>query len=167
MDKKNVLYQIKSLQKMILRFFLEVKKKNCNDLKIKKIQSIPTTTQMQIMEYILNHENEDIYQRDLEEVLKLRRATVSGVLQTMEKNNLIKRVTYSEDSRTKKIILNDNAKSMFKEGEQKISELEKIIVKDISKEDLEKFFSVIEKMKENIENINKEQKSSLQERMKL
>ena len=69
------------------------------------VMQLPTPTQMQIIEYILNHTSEDIYQRDLEDILNLRRATVSGVLHTMEKNNLIRRVTDNEDTRSKKILV--------------------------------------------------------------
>ena len=38
-----------------------------------------------IIEYILDTDNKEVNQNELENVLKLRRATVSGVLQTMEK----------------------------------------------------------------------------------
>ena len=109
---------------------------------------------MQIIAYILKHKNEDIYQRDLENVLKLRRATVSGVLKTMEKNGFIIRITDKEDTRIKKIILNKNAEEIFEKSEKKLDELEKIVIKDISKTDLKIFSNVIDKMKENIENMS-------------
>lgn len=148
MKNNKVLFQIKTLEKMILRTLFKDK-----SVPEEKPKSMPTPTQMQIIEYILKHRDEDIYQKDLEEVLKLRRATVSGVLQTMEKNNLIVRIVNSEDSRSKKIILNENAKKIFLENEKKIENLEKIIVSDISKEDLEVFSKVIEQMKKNISKI--------------
>lgn len=146
MSEYKVLYQIKTLEKMILRKFLKdeelEKKKACVPL---------APTQMQIIEYILEHSNDNIYQKDLEDILKLRRATVSGVLHTMEKNELIERITNSEDTRTKKIILNSKAKEIFSKNEKKLDELEKIITQNISKEDLEVFSRVIGIMKENIE----------------
>lgn len=148
MKNDKVLFQIKTLEKMIVRTLFKDK---C--IPEEHAKSMPTPTQMQIIEYILEHRDEDIYQKDLEEILKLRRATVSGVLQTMEKNNLIVRVINSEDSRTKKIILNENAKKIFSENEKKIDNLEKIIISGISKDDLEVFSKVIEKMKKNISKI--------------
>ena len=126
---------------------------------IKKQKIFPTPTQMQIIAYILKHKNEDIYQRDLENVLKLRRATVSGVLKTMEKNGFITRITDKEDTRIKKIILNKNAEEIFEKSEKKLDELEKIVIKDISKTDLEIFSNVIDKMKENIENMSERTES--------
>ena len=73
-----LLYNLHLLNKLIAREFI------CNNKDL--FCGDPSATQMIIMNYILNHQNEDIYQKDLEEVLHLRRATVSGVLQTMEKH---------------------------------------------------------------------------------
>ena len=98
MEEYQILYQIKKLEKLVIRNI------SGNCMELKKNKKIPTLTQMEIIDYILRSENQDIFQRDLEQVLKLRRATVSGVLQTMEKNNLIIRVQSNEDSRAKKII---------------------------------------------------------------
>lgn len=147
MKEDRILYQIKSLEKVILRALVQengnVEENKCNLL---------TPTQMQIMGYILEHSNEEIFQKDLENVLNLRRATVSGVLQTMEKNELIKRVGDINDARVKKIILNPKAESIFKNKEKKIEELENIVVMGIDEKDLEIFSSVLKKMKENIKN---------------
>ncbi|MCI9063330.1 MAG: MarR family transcriptional regulator [Clostridia bacterium] len=147
MRENKVLYQIRTLEKMIIRNFICENKLGEECLtKLPK----PTPTQMQIIEYILEHKNEDIYQKDLEEILNLRRATVSGVLHTMEKNGLIERVTDTSDTRTKKIILNQKTKDIFKRNEKRMEEIEGIITKDISKEDLETFSKVVNLMKENM-----------------
>lgn len=147
MDKK-VLYQIKNLDKMIFRCIFNGSNIE-NDSCIKKMK-MPTQTQMQIIAYIIKHQNEEVYQKDLEEVLNLRRATVSGVLHTMEKNNLIKRITDVKDTRAKKIILDSKAEYIFEQNQKKIERLEEIIIKDISKKDVETFMEVIQKMKDNI-----------------
>ena len=146
-----VLYQLKSLEKIIIRNLLKDEEDhvlNCNN----DLASL-TPTQMQIVEYILNHNNEEIYQKDLENVLNLRRATVSGVLQTMEKNKLIDRIIDNDDSRTKKIILNIKAKEIFNKNIKRLEELEKIATQNIPQDELEIFSKVIEKMKNNIENL--------------
>ncbi len=145
----NVLYQVKELEKIIFRKF-------CNSEKIEKIEKNinkfhVTPTQMRIIEYILENKNRDIYQSELEEVLHLRRATVSGVLQTMEKNLLIERIIDKEDTRKKRIILSKNTKQIFIKNSKKMEELEQIAIKNIDKSDIEIFTKVIKKMKENIE----------------
>lgn len=143
MKESKLLYKIKSLEKLITRIIIG------NSPECRMIQ--PTPTQMQIIAYILDNSNKEIYQKDLEEVLGLRRATVSGVLHTMEKNHLIERSTSLNDARVKKIILNEKAKKIFLNGRQKIKEIESIMIKDITEEELDNFTSVIDKMKDNID----------------
>lgn len=144
MKNRRVLYQIKSLEKSLLR---HNKDKSIKDKEI-------TPTQMEILLYIFKNEDKDIYQKDLENVLNLRRATVSGVLQTMEKNHLITRVTDIEDTRAKKIILNEETKNIFLRHLKQFEEIEKVIVDGIPEEELEIFFEVIQKMKNNVEKLN-------------
>ena len=137
-----LLYNLNLLNKLIAREFI------CNNKDL--FCSDPSTTQMIIMNYILNHQNEDIYQKDLEEVLHLRRATVSGVLQTMEKHELIERVLCDNDVRCKKIILKEKAKKMFDVKKMEFFKLEEVIKKGLSDEEIEIFCHIIESMQNNI-----------------
>ena len=89
------MYQIKTLDKMIFRKICS--REDMLRAKDALINKTMTPTQMQIIEYILEHDGSCVYQKDLENVLKLRRATVSGVLQTMEKNDFIERVIDNKD----------------------------------------------------------------------
>ena len=153
MENKKVLYKIKSLNTLIFR---EIGK-NCETNKGEKIVKA-TPTQMQILAYILECRDKEIYQRDLEKVLNLRRATVSGVLKTMEKNDLVKRVTDNNDTRSKKIILQEKAINIFKRHKKLMLEIENNITKNIPEEEIEIFCNIIDKMKENIKNMWKEKK---------
>lgn len=49
----------------------------------------------------------DLYQKDIEEELQIRRSSVTSMLQTLEKAGMIKRVSVVEDARLKKIVLTD------------------------------------------------------------
>lgn len=137
-----LLYNLNLLNKLIAREFI------CNNKDL--FCSEPSTTQMIIMDYILNHQNEDIYQKDLEEVLHLRRATVSGVLQTMEKHELVERVLCDNDVRCKKIILKEKAKKMFDVKRMEFYKMEEVIKKGLSEEEIEIFCHIIESMQNNI-----------------
>ena len=148
MKNKKVLYKIKSLNTLIFR---EIGK-NCETNKGEKIVKA-TPTQMQILAYILECRDKEIYQRDLEKVLNLRRATVSGVLKTMEQNDLVKRVTDNNDTRSKKIILQEKAINIFKRHKKLMLEIENNITKNIPEEEIEIFCNIIDKMKENIKNM--------------
>ena len=126
-----------------------------NEEVLKKLpKTKPTPTQMQIIEYILKHINEDIFQTDLEQILGLRRATVSGVLQTMEKNHLIERVTSKEDARKKRIVLNKDTEQLFLIKRKKLEELEKVVVRGISEETLQSFSRILDELIDNVKNKN-------------
>ena len=146
MKEDNVLFQIKSLERLLAKKFLWSR-----DIDEKIEQTMPTPIQIKIIEYILEHEGEEVYQKDLEKIFDIRRATVSGVLQTMEKNDLIQRITDVTDTRTKKIILNEKAKQILQKCKIKMDELSKNITEGISEEELENFIKIIQKMKQNLE----------------
>lgn len=143
MEDKNIFNSIKELEKGIVR---KIMSETSHD----EMFSKPSIAQMQIIKYILKHDGKTIYQRDLEEVFNLRRATISGILKTMEKNNVIIRVCDPNDARGKIVILSDDAKKFFKEKETLFKKLEIVLKKDISKEELETFYKVILKMRDNI-----------------
>lgn len=143
MEDKNIFNSIKELEKGIVR---KIMSETSHD----EMFSKPSIAQMQIIKYILKHDGKTIYQRDLEEVFNLRRATISGILKTMEKNNVIIRVCDPDDARGKIVILSDDAKKFFKEKETLFKKLETVLKKDISKEELEIFYKVILKMRDNI-----------------
>ena len=105
---------------------------------------------MLIINYLLNHEDEDVYQKDLEEILNLRRATVSGVLQTMERNSLIIRKVSINDARVKQIILQSDAKDRFLSGKKLIDTLNREIKRDLSDDEIKEFLRIINKMYDNI-----------------
>ena len=143
MEDKNIFNSIKELEKEIVR---KIMSETSHD----EMYSKPSIAQMQIIKYILKHDGKTIYQRDLEEVFNLRRATISGILKTMEKNNVIIRVCDPNDARGKIVILSDDAKKFFKEKETLFKKIETVLKKDISKEELEIFYKVILKMRDNI-----------------
>lgn len=143
MEDKNIFNSIKELEKGIVR---KIMSETSHD----EMYSKPSIAQMQIIKYILKHDGKTIYQRDLEEVFNLRRATISGILKTMEKNNVIIRVCDPNDARGKIVILSDDAKKFFKEKETLFKKIETVLKKDISKEELETFYKVILKMRDNI-----------------
>ena len=123
-----------------------------NSIGVKDMPKYPsvTTTQIQIMEYIISRPKKCALQKEFEKVLGLSRATVSSVLITMEKNGLIVRITDNTDNRTKKIVLSSNAQRVFNSSKEKIKKIENICLKDITEKDLNTFINVLSKMTENL-----------------
>lgn len=146
MKNKSVLKEIKTLTDQA--FGIAGKPENSNFPKL-------SSTQLLIMDYILEHQGEAILQKDLEDVLKLTRATVSSVLGTLEKYNIIERAIADKDTRTKKIVLTSKAKEFYDYGKEKMIKLESQVTEGITKEESEVFFKVVEKMKNNLERMRK------------
>ena len=142
MNEDNILFYIKGLHSSIMKEMLKGESES---------HKVPRPTQMRIMNYMLEHKNEEVNQKDLEEHLKLSRATVSDVLKTMEKYKLIERITNPNDTRVKMVILNKKAVEIHDKNTKKMQDLGKVVVKGIPKEDIEKFKEVLQKMIKNIE----------------
>jgi len=108
-----------------------------------------TPIQAHIIKYLVD--NEYVYQRDLEKIFEFRRSTILGILKTMEKNELIRRIDCLENPRLKKIIATQNGIEIGRKINEQIIKFEKMLISDINKEELKIFFEVIEKIKRNIE----------------
>ena len=124
-----------------------------NSIGVKDMPKYPsvTTTQIQIMEYIISRPKKCALQKEFEKVLGLSRATVSSVLITMEKNGLIKRNIDNNDTRSKKIILTEKALNVFEKSKENINLIEKECLNGISQNDLCIFYKVLKKMKNNLQ----------------
>lgn len=98
-----------------------------------------------------NRGKRDIFQRDIEAEFSIRRSTVTGILQLMEKNNLILREPVEYDARLKKLVLTPQAIEIHEAIQKELANLERQLSKDLTTEELTAFFTVIRKMRKNIE----------------
>lgn len=148
MKQEDVFYRIKELEKIILqKLATPIMDGECKPPMINR----PTPTQMRIVGYILDNIDKGyVYQKDIEEALNLSKATVSDVINRMEKNDLIERKLNPNDTRSKRIVLKGNAKKFFEENKIKLRELEKKASKNISLEELNNFSNVLNKMIANL-----------------
>ena len=113
-----------------------------------------TDNQIFILGYVFKNQNKkDILQKDILEILDIRRSTTTEILQVMEREDLIKRVAVSNDKRSKKIILSDKGLEHVKQYEKIFKKIENDLLKDISLEEQKEFFKILEKIKNNLNNI--------------
>lgn len=88
----------------------------------------------------------DIFQRDIEEEFDIRRSSVTSVLTLMEKNELINRVSVSEDARLKRLILTDKGVYIYKSIFKEIEEIESIISESLSAEEFDLLWGLIQRL---------------------
>ena len=106
---------------------------------------------MWVINYIRLRNNEkDMYQGELEREFNITRATASNLLKRMERDGLITRESVFHDARMKKILLTEEAIRRSDEVRRCINENEHLMEQNISADDLEVFFRVIDQIKENL-----------------
>lgn len=96
-------------------------------------------------------EKRDLYQKDVEKYLKISKASVTSLLQQMEKKECIRRESVEGDARLKRIVVTPKGQSINENIMNHILLLENSMSKDISEQELRIFFSVISKIAKNLD----------------
>lgn len=142
MKEKSISLEIKKIDSLIVRKIMSYNKESTYQL---------TPVQIFIIKYLIKNKNNIVYQKDIEKKLGLRKSTVSGILGTMIKNNLISRTDSENDLRSKVICLTEEGYKLDKTMKNKAIDFEKLLQNNISKEDLEIFYKVTKQIQENLE----------------
>lgn len=91
-----------------------------------------TGTQAVILYYIYSESRDGIvYQRDIEAEFKIRRSSVTSVLQGLERNGFICRESVKEDSRLKKLVPTGQAAELSERLEKEITAINRKLLKDL------------------------------------
>lgn len=106
--------------------------------------------QVRIVKYLVKQNNKAILQKDMEYIFNIRRSTVSGVIKTMEKNNIIIRENVKDDNKSKEIKLTNEVYLRANELVGKLRELDLELLKDVNKEDLVVFMRVLKNIQDNL-----------------
>ena len=104
-----------------------------------------------ILGFLCDNPDRDIFQKDIEVEFSIGRSTVTGILQLMEKKGFICRQSVPHDRRLKKLVLTEKGRTIHTETLLDIDYMEDHIRTGISDEDMETFFRVIRKIRENME----------------
>ncbi len=98
------------------------------------------------------YENQEtLCQKHLEQFVSCNKSTLSSILDTMEKKNLIKRVSDCADTRKKVIVLTKSAKSFIEKIKEDKTMVENEMLQGIEKEELKLFTATLNKMLKNLE----------------
>lgn len=111
----------------------------------------PTKTQTWVINYLYENRGQDIFQRDIQEQFAVRRSTVTGILQLMEKNGWITREAVGEDARLKKILLTPQAIELHERVEESIRKTEEQLSQGLSPEEKAEFSRLCDKICRNAE----------------
>lgn len=108
-----------------------------------------TENQRRIIGLVLSSEG-DVYQRDVEKHLGVRRSTATGILQLMERQGLLHRENATGDRRLKRIVLTQRAVELYRRASVDIEYLEAIITRGLTSEEVNSFLSVSDRISRNL-----------------
>lgn len=101
--------------------------------------------------YLNEHRDREIFQKDLENELSIRKPTASKLVDRMKKNGLVTTTVSTKDKRLKRLLITEKGLKHVKIVEGFMAEVEKHFRRNIPEEEIAQFFATLEKIKSNIQ----------------
>ncbi|MNC48017.1 Transcriptional regulator SlyA [compost metagenome] len=105
------------------------------------------TQQGQMMGYIFENQDKGVIQKDLAKHFDRKGATITSMLQGLEKKGYIKRVIPKDNERQKKIYLLKKGADLVEEFNEIFMEVEKSITQGLTEAESEAFMKLLIKVK--------------------
>ena len=129
-----------------------------NQIKLTIHKSLPKAekaprTQLQggILGYVYYHEDQPVYQRDIEKEFRISRATATNALQVMEREGLIVRKALDKDGRLKRIQMTEEAYRNHRRLEEHMRMTEQRMLEGITEEEISQLRRLLGIMQRNLE----------------
>ncbi|MBQ8497415.1 MAG: MarR family transcriptional regulator [Clostridia bacterium] len=110
-----------------------------------------TGNNMFIIGHLARHRDEDVFQKDLEELFSVRRSTMSGIILRMEQKGFLVRESVEYDARLKKLVLTEKGWQIHEMMESIVTDTEKKLTADFSEEQKDMLFLLLKKLRQNLE----------------
>lgn len=141
--KKSLIYEIKCIDRDIFKGISNRYKRNNIDITPMQAKVIMT----------IYKSSEPLCQKDLEGPISCNKSTMSSIVSTMEKNDLLRRQVSENDSRINYLVLTDKGLEMVEYLKNDRSITEKILSDNVSDDEYTTFIEVIEKIRKNLERL--------------
>ena len=141
--------EIKALDHMLMRnLFCQARKLGLDEI---------TVMHGWIIDYLYQNQDRAVFQKDVEKEFSIGRSSATNILQLMEKKGYIRRERVSFDARLKRLVLLDKGLERRRIMERLAEQLDTMTWRGISDEELETFFDVIRKLKNNLKQEGREE----------
>lgn len=141
MPTDHIGFQIRTLSNLISR--------KINQMVSEEEENL-TANQSWVLDYLTLHQEQDIMQRDIEKKFSIRRSTASHMLQLMEKNGYIRRISAPDDARMKKLIITEKGIEAQRRMKDRLCRFEDLFQSNITPEDLQYLKRLFKQLEENI-----------------
>ena len=133
--------------RQIFKLIYDALKRDCNhQLKETEI----TASQCAVLMFLFSTTKNEVNQRDIEDHLKLKNPTVTGILKRMEEKEFIQCVVNSKDKRFKNVFLTEKAQIIEKNLQENMEYMDKLLVKNMSDNEIQMLRILLCKVLENI-----------------
>lgn len=144
MEKKRIGFELKKITTRMKRIL---------DLQCADSREPITGVQGWIVAYVCNNPDRDVFQRDIEEMFRIRRSTATGILNGMQAAGLILRRAVDYDARLKKIVPTEKAVILHGKAKKALDEFESNLKKNIPEDKLAVFFEVLARIGRNLDEL--------------
>jgi MarR family transcriptional repressor of mepA len=107
--------------------------------------------QGRMISYIAEHEDNGLIQKDLEKVFLRRGASITSMVQGLEKRGYVERRISPNDERQKLLYVTRKGKDLIEEFECFFEEIEKSITSSLTREETKEFFRLLMKVDKNMD----------------
>lgn len=122
-------------------------------------------TQLQggILGYLYHHQDQPVYQKDLEKEFRISGATVSNSLQVMEREGLIVRSAQDKDGRLKRIQMTPEACQNHAKIERHMDWIGNRVLEGMSDEEVSELYRLLGILLKNLEEMTAEPEETMEE----
>lgn len=122
-------------------------------------------TQLQggILGYLYHHQDQPVYQKDLEKEFRISGATVSNTLQVMEREGLIVRRAQDKDGRLKRIQMTPEACQNHEKFERHIDWMGNRLLDGVSDQEVSELYRLLGILMKNLEEMTAEPEEAQEE----
>lgn len=104
-----------------------------------------------VLRYLQDHPDENVLQKDLESAFKIRRSTVSRMMDLMEQKGLLRRESVNGDARLKRLTLTPKAEEMLTVVSNGVEQMEEEIRVQFSDVEYDTLVRLLEKLSDVLE----------------
>lgn len=110
-----------------------------------------TGTNGQLIAFLSEHEDDPVYQKDIEKAFGITRSTASRVLSLMEQKDLVERRGVEHDARLKRVTLTERSRQYSQLMHKRCIELEEQLFRGFTQEEEALVLSFLKRMHDNLD----------------
>lgn len=104
-----------------------------------------------IIRFLMEHQDRDIYQKDLESEFGITRSTASRVLRLMEQKGLIERRSVAHDARLKRLVPTERSRALSEAMRQNGMAMDARLLRGFTPEEEATLYRFLDRMLQNLE----------------